>query len=151
MRWSNTFFKKIVPTLSNSLYKKCLVLAQAQKIYINFVKIITTSYFHAIPCDLKSVLSYLSISTLSIVELCDELSDELSATMKEKDIYGQAVSIKIKSHDFKLKTKVIVIYVVLLITAQSSFALESKGSFISLIVVLLSHFNGEVILLWTDI
>ena len=52
------------------------------------------------------MLSYLSISTLSIVELCDELSDELSATMKEKDIYGQAISIKIKSHDFKLKTKV---------------------------------------------
>ena len=45
-------------------------------------------------------------NNLFTLELCDELSDELSETMKEKEIYGQAVSIKIKSHDFKLKTKV---------------------------------------------
>jgi len=41
-----------------------------------------------------------------LFELCDGLSDELAETMKEKEIYGQAVSIKIKSHDFKLKTKI---------------------------------------------
>ena len=69
------------------------------------------------------MISHLSISTLSIVELCDELSDELSATMKEKDIYGQAVSIKIKSHDFKLKTKVMKRFILMkyLTTTQAIF------------------------------
>merc|ERR1719427_1366320 len=41
-----------------------------------------------------------------LLELCDELSEELSDSMKQKQIFGQAVSIKIKSHDFKLKTKI---------------------------------------------
>ena len=59
------------------IHKECLVLAQFYKIYLNLApsflsrlkKHITTSDLYAISCDQKSVLSYLSILTLSIVHL----------------------------------------------------------------------------------
>jgi len=42
----------------------------------------------------------------TLLGICDELSSELSEDMKSKSILGQAVTIKIKSHNFITKTKV---------------------------------------------
>ena len=59
---------------ANILHKKCLVLAIYQYIDLNFGTILlskhkTVSDFYAISYDQKSMLSYLSISTLSTSEV----------------------------------------------------------------------------------
>merc|ERR550519_2815 len=42
----------------------------------------------------------------TLLKLCEDLSVDLSADMEKKGILGHAVTVKIKSHDYKQKTKV---------------------------------------------
>merc|ERR550519_835778 len=42
----------------------------------------------------------------TLMKLCEDLSVDLSADMEKKGILGHAVTVKIKSHDYKQKTKV---------------------------------------------